>query len=276
MPRSRKGTLTRKASQKDKAVGAKTRELRFNLPRKRFEIRKSSDGSQATVTGYAAVFDSLSEDLGGFREKIQRGAFAQSLRDAGTVDNDPLCLYGHDMNNVLGRVSSKTLTLEEDSTGLRFSCQLPNTSLGRDVATLIERGDIKAMSFGFAVMPGGDTWEQNSDGSVIRTLTNVQLFECSIVSMPAYSSTSVDLRSCPVNLRSKLTRSGDDDPCEEYEDVEDCPVCDEESDEYDEDECETRSLRRRLRKAEQRIAADEELETLRLRLAIQAASAKIV
>jgi uncharacterized protein len=273
--------VTRKASRKSKAVGAEARELRFNLPRKRLEIRKSSDGSQATVTGYAAVFDSLSEDLGGFREKIQRGAFAQTLRDAGTLDNDPLCLYGHDMNNVLGRVSSKTLTLEEDATGLRFSCQLPNTSLGRDVATLIERGDIKAMSFGFAVLPSGDTWEQNPDGSVIRTLTNVQVFECSIVSMPAYSATSVDLRSAPPAIREKLNVRDDshdesDDPCEEFEDIEDCPICDEDSDEFDPDLCETNSLRRRLRAAEQRIAAESELETLRLRQRVQAALSKTI
>ena len=102
---------------------------------------------------------------------------------------------------------------------------------------------------------------------------DIDLLEISITSWPAYSATSViNTRSCPFDLRSKLNRDvdADEDPCdpEEDEDCEGPDVCDEESDDYDEDECETNSLRRRLRAAEERIKqeADEETEALRKRL----------
>lgn len=182
-----------------------TRELRVHLMPQRFEVRSNADGTRS-ISGYAGVFNSLSEDLGGFKETIKPGAFKQSL-----VDNpDVLCLYGHDQNQILGRVSSGTMTIGEDNIGLRFTCKLPDTSTARDLTALMERGDISQMSFGFSVPPNGDEWTQVND-QIIRTLINVVLYEVSVVGVPAYSSSSVNLRSCPVALRSKLTRSNDDE-----------------------------------------------------------------
>src|ERR1035441_5107211 len=180
-----------------KSKTTSNREVRIHLASQRFEIRKNSDGSRS-ISGWAATFGDLSEDMG-FREVIKPGAFKQSL-----IDNpDVLCLYGHDDNQILGRVASGTLEIAEDSKGLRFTCKLPDTSTARDLIALMERGDISSMSFGFAVPEGGDTW-QEINGQVIRTLKTVILFEISVVGQPAYLSSNVSLRSCPTSLRGKL------------------------------------------------------------------------
>ena len=120
-----------------KPKAANKRELRVSIPAQRLEIRKNSDGSRS-LEGYAVVWNSLSEDLGGFKERVTRGAFTQSLKD----NPDVLCLYGHDSNQILGRVSSGTLTVKQDDTGLKFRCTLPDTSTARDLISLMERGDI--------------------------------------------------------------------------------------------------------------------------------------
>ena len=186
------------------------REVRVHAAPQRFEIRKNADGSRS-ISGYAATFGDLSQDLGNFQEVVRAGAFKKSLRD----NPDVLCLYGHDDNQILGRVASRTLTIAEDSKGLKFTCKLPDTSTARDLIALMERGDISQMSFGFSVPQGGDDWKQIGD-QLIRTLNQVRLYEISVVVMPAYTSTSVNLRSCPIQLRSKikLKRRDDDDGCD--------------------------------------------------------------
>jgi uncharacterized protein len=200
-------------------------EVRIHAAPQKFEVRKNADGTQS-IGGYAAVFDSLSQDLGGFREKLQPGCFAKSLAE---TYKDPLCLYGHDMNQILGRVSSGTLSIAEDSRGLRFSCKLPDTSTARDLIALMERGDVSQMSFGFSVPEGGDDWDEVG-GQIVRTLLQVVLYEISVVGQPAYTSTSVNLRSVPKALRSKLKRKADDDE-------DDLDVCNPDSPDYDPDAC---------------------------------------
>ena len=130
------------------------KEVRVRVAPQKFEVRKNADGSRS-LSGWAATFGDLSEPLSGFREKIQRGAFKQSLKN-----NDVLCLYSHNDSQVLGRVSSGTLEIGEDSKGLKFTCKLPDTSTARDLIALLESGDLSQMSFGFSVNPDGDTWEQ--------------------------------------------------------------------------------------------------------------------
>lgn len=146
-----------------------------------FEIRETEDGM--TFEGYAAIFDSPSEPLP-FIERIKRGAFNRSLTKA---RNDIKLLWNHDTSAVLGSTRSGTLKLYEDERGLKVQATLPNTSQGRDAAVLLKRGDVDAMSFGFSVPAGGDTW--NDDGSE-RTLKSVRLHEVSIVAFPAYTSTA--------------------------------------------------------------------------------------
>lgn len=144
-----------------------------------FEIRESGNGM--TYSGYAAVWDSPSEPLP-FIERIQRGAFKKTLQSR----NEIKLLWNHDAGQVLGSLRAGTLRLYEDNYGLRVEADLPDTQLGRDTATLLKRGDVSAMSFGFTVPKGGDSW--NQDGTE-RTLKSVRLFEVSIVAWPAYSAT---------------------------------------------------------------------------------------
>lgn len=136
-----------------------------------------------TLTGYIATWNTEAK-MDGFRESIQRGAFAKR-------GDDILCLADHDMSRVLGRTRSGTLRLNEDAKGLHFELALPDTSAGRDVAALAERGDLGGGSIGFVVRAGGETWEGSR-----RILTDLELVEVSIVSShPAYPNTEIALRS---------------------------------------------------------------------------------
>ena len=149
-----------------------------------FELREDGDGM--TFIGYAAKFNSPSEDLGGFVETIEPGAFRRSLRSR----NDVKLLVNHDTGRVLASSRSGTMRLYEDETGLRVEASLPNTSDGRDMAELLKRGDLNKMSFGFAVQK--DSWNNEMTE---RTLKSVRLFEVSIVAFPAYAATEALVRS---------------------------------------------------------------------------------
>jgi len=147
-----------------------------------FEVREEADGMH--LEGYAALFNSRSENLGGFTETIKPGAFRASLK----ARNDIKLLWNHDTGAVLGSTRAGTLTLTEDDRGLRVSATLPNTSYGRDAKELVARGDVSAFSFGFS-MParGGDEW--SADGTE-RVLKSVRLHEVSLVAFPAYPETA--------------------------------------------------------------------------------------
>jgi HK97 family phage prohead protease len=147
-----------------------------------FELRAVEGSDGMTFTGYAAVFNSPSEPLP-FIERIAPGAFKRSLK----ARNDIKLLWNHDTGSVLGSTRAGTLKLEEDNYGLRVTAMLPETTLGKDVRTLVQRGDVNAMSFGFSVPANGDTW--NSEGTE-RTLRSVRIHEVSIVAFPAYSQTA--------------------------------------------------------------------------------------
>ena len=152
------------------------------------ELRSIIDDSgMRHITGYAAVFNTFSDDLGFFREKIDPGAFAETI-----INDDIRALWNHDSNYVLGRNVSRTLTLSEDDQGLKIDIAPPDTQWARDLATSIDRGDISQMSFGFRTI--SDRWEMKN-GDEVRTLEKVQLFDVSPVTYPAYPDTRVGLRS---------------------------------------------------------------------------------
>lgn len=149
----------------------------------------SEDEDKMLLEGYAVVFNSESRDLGGFTEVVKENALDEALNR----NSDVLALYGHDYANVLGRQSAGTLQLDKDEKGIKFMLDLPNTQLGRDVYTLVERGDLKGNSFGFTVEK--DSWNKVGD-KVVRTIEQVKdLFEISIVSLPAYEATELVKRS---------------------------------------------------------------------------------
>lgn len=132
--------------------------------------------------GYAAVFNSPSEPLP-FIETIAPGAFKRSLKS----DSEKLMLMNHNTDKVLASSKSGTLTLREDERGLYVEAELPETTYGRDLSVLMQRGDISSMSFGFTVPTGGDSW--SSDGKS-RELREVILHEVSVVAFPAYPATA--------------------------------------------------------------------------------------
>lgn len=146
------------------------------------EIR--ADSRQRKIGGYAATFGAEA-NLGSFVETIEPGAFRAALA------GDVLALLDHDPAKVLGRTKSGTLTLSEDSRGLAFELQVPDTQAGRDVLALAERGDLGGMSFGFVVPEGGESWNGRT-----RTLRSIGLKEISVVSAwPAYEGTEIALRA---------------------------------------------------------------------------------
>jgi HK97 family phage prohead protease len=151
-----------------------------------FEVRADGDGM--TFTGYASVFNSPSEDLGGFVEYVAPGAFKRSLQSR----NEVKLLWNHDSGEPLASLRGGTMQLVEDSVGLKVTAKLPNTTRGRDIAELLRTKVIDSMSFGFNVIK--DSWSR--DGQT-RTLESVRLFEASIVSFPAYAATTATVRSAP-------------------------------------------------------------------------------
>lgn len=159
------------------------------------ELRADGEGPR-TLTGYAALYNSDSDPIGfgseSFTERIMPGAFAEALRDSG---RDTLALYNHDQSMLLGRESSRTLRISEDERGLRFEVDLPDTSLGRDIGELVQRGDIAGASFAFSVAAEGDNFVRR-DGRLYREITSIaRLYDVSPVTTPAYPDTSVAARS---------------------------------------------------------------------------------
>lgn len=157
----------------------------FNVEEIRLQLREDDVPS---IVGHAAVFNSLSEEMWGFREKIAPGAFRSAINQ----NQDVRALINHDSNFVLGRTKNGTLSLSEDTKGLRVSIDPPSTTFAADLLVSIERKDISQMSFGFEVLK--ETWETDGDKN-IRTIEDVNLFDVSVVTFPAYPQTDVEVNT---------------------------------------------------------------------------------
>lgn len=157
------------------------------------EIRSNeqinSTNESRLVEGYAIVFDSESKDLGGFTEIISRNAISEETLNK----SDILFLLDHNKERgILARskYGEGSLKLELDNTGLKFCFNAPETSLGDEILEGLRRKDISQCSFAFTVAE--DRWEKRNDGSILRTIENIEeLFDLSIVYNPAYDSTIV-------------------------------------------------------------------------------------
>ena len=161
------------------------------------ELRAAAEmrSTRRKLEGHCAVFDSEAR-IGNFVEVIRAGAFSASLLNPKL---DVLGLVDHDPTRLLGRTSSGTLRLSEDSRGLAFSLDLPDTALGRDMLELAKRNDLGGMSFGFRVT--SEAWPAPAR----RELRAVDLVEISVVqAFAAYSSTTVQARSRSVASMSCL------------------------------------------------------------------------
>jgi HK97 family phage prohead protease len=152
------------------------------------DLEYREDEDKPIVSGYVTRFNKLSEEMWGFREQVAPGAFTKSLGE-----RKVLSFWNHNSDIVLGNTENDTLKLEEDEKGLRFELTLPDTTAGKDARTLIKRGDVKGMSFGFRTVK--DQWDESDPKRVIRTLLEVKLYEVSPTPMPAYPQSSVAARS---------------------------------------------------------------------------------
>lgn len=155
------------------------------------EVR--ADGDRTVMRGYAYRFNELSLDLGGFRERILPGAGATAL-----AANDLVSTFNHDANHVLGRSSSGTLRVGEDAEGGWYEVDLPDTTTGRDLAVLLQRGDVRGSSFTFRVNSGGQRVADDPDdetGLPVREITSMDVMELGPVLNPAYPTTEASLRS---------------------------------------------------------------------------------
>ena len=153
----------------------------------------SLDNDSRILSGYAAVFNSESKDLGGFTEMISPTAFE------GVIErSDVFAVLDHDRNKVLARskMGKGSLELNIDEKGLQFRFESPNTTLGNDVLSMVKRGDLTDASFCFTVED--ENWQKREDGSYLRTINKIgDLFDVSVCYNGAYpeSYTEVALRS---------------------------------------------------------------------------------
>lgn len=175
------------------------------------ELRASADGRK--IEGYASVFNVIAQ-LPGFRERILPGAFTRAIREK----QDCVCLFNHDANHVLGRTSSGTLRLSQDSKGLYYACDLPNTQAARDLHESIRRGDVNGCSFAFTMVDNGQQWDNDDvDGALLRSISDLNLHDVSPVTYPCYAQTEVTARELELvgaELRSHRSQpSGKNSRC---------------------------------------------------------------
>jgi uncharacterized protein len=190
------------------------------MSRPRCEVRSHTSRPQideaGSLVGHAAVFDQwttiYSDGWGEMRERIKPGAFARAIKD----QHDVRALFNHDPNFVLGRTTAGTLQLVEDDAGLRVTIAPPNTPTINDlVMAPIRRGDVDGMSFAFVATVGDEARQDNADGSVVierggdrltvrwdkgrelieRELLDLDLYDVSAVTYPAYDGTSIAAHS---------------------------------------------------------------------------------
>ena len=164
---------------------------------RRFLSASAPAATGRTVSGYAALFNVRSQNMGSdaspFHEIILPGAFDDVLT------GDVVSLFNHNPDLILARSNSGkgTLALSVDSVGLKYQFEAPETTVGNDLLESIKRGDVCGSSFAFTVADGGDTWTPEGKGT-LRTITKIgRLYDASPVVNPAYADTTVTARGMP-------------------------------------------------------------------------------
>ena len=152
------------------------------------ELRAAGD--KRKIGGYAAVFNKLSQNLGGFVEQLAPSVFNKSKGDGWP---DVMARFNHEDAGLLGTTASRTLQLKIDEFGLLYEVDPPQARA--DIVELVERGDVAKSSFAFRVPKGGDEWSTTDLGFPLRTLISVQLVDVAPVTIPAYLDTTAALRS---------------------------------------------------------------------------------
>lgn len=165
-----------------------------NIEKRSIEIRLGEGDDSRLIRGTAIVFNSLSGDLGGFKEIIKPEAITRELID----NSDIVMLYQHnDSQMVLARskFGKGTLKINITATGVDFEFKAKKTPSGDEVLESVRCGDLDSCSFAFRLASGGDAWKKDIDGKYIRTISKIEsLHDLSIVITPAYKATSVNTR----------------------------------------------------------------------------------
>ena len=151
------------------------------------EIRAAAQ-DKLTIGGYAAKFDRMSQNLGGFVESIRTSFFNKSRGDGWP---NVMARHNHDDNMLLGTSGAGTLRLALDEVGLDYAVDLPQTRM--DVYELVQRQDVRQSSFAFISFE--DDWSTTDQGFPLRSLISGQLIDVASVNTPAYLDTSTGLRS---------------------------------------------------------------------------------
>jgi HK97 family phage prohead protease len=162
----------------------------------RMEVRAAEgDAKLRTIVGHVAVFNREANIGGWFSESVAPGAFARAI-----AEDDVRSLFNHDPSLLLGRNRAGTLKLSEDEQGLLSTTVPPDTSYARDLLVSIERGDVSQMSFAFRVLR--EEWDETAD-MLKRKILEVELFDVSPVTFPAYTATDVGLRAVPREIAER-------------------------------------------------------------------------
>jgi len=165
----------------------------------------TDDDGKRYIQGYAAVFNSRSKLLSDFGqlfyEELEPGAFTNALNDDGL---NVVFVANHNREQLLARSASGTLELKEDDRGLYFRADVPDTQLGNDVYTLVERGDLFENSFAFNLDSEGYRWTETDEEIPLRIISNVRkLMDVSVVTDGAYGETVVEARGLKEFVDSK-------------------------------------------------------------------------
>lgn len=193
----------------------KNMELRFND----FNMIQDDQSGKLIVSGYVNETGKYSHLLGKrkkFKEKIQKGAFTRALANG----NDVHFLAEHDDNKILASTRNNSLKLVEDETGLLMTAEISDTSYGRDYHTLIKDGILRNMSFGFSV--DKDKWKRMNDGTYTREITDLTLYEVSVVTNPAYPQSTISARGIGLieeEVPDDIDFESEDKPMEETKEV---------------------------------------------------------
>jgi HK97 family phage prohead protease len=173
-----------------------------NLERRAWaECRAEASDNGRRIRGYPIVFNSLSVDLGGFREIIAPEAVDRTISEG----LDVRALVDHDSSKVIGRTRAGTLRLRKDSRGLHMEVEPDeDISYAKDIMRAVARGDVSGMSFGFRAI--ADEW--GDDGKMpVRTVTDMKISEISIVTFPAYGATDVQVAQRSLSAYQQEHRS---------------------------------------------------------------------
>jgi HK97 family phage prohead protease len=175
--------------------GMSSIERRFTL----VPVELRADGGQSRIGGYAAMFNKVSQNLGGFVEVVERSFFNKSRGDGWP---DVMARYNHDDNMLLGTTGAGTLKLAVDDTGLSYDVVPPQSRA--DVVELVTRGDVRKSSFAFRVPAAGEDWGLSDQGYPMRHLVTGQLVDVAPVNAPAYLDTTAALRSLAAKMEAPV------------------------------------------------------------------------